>query len=371
MQRIYNLLFFFLAVICMPVLHTDAQILLQYNAPVHGQSLEGLSYIEIINNSGEDVKATVTIRVTESQSGNILTAVFPGVSIRRGNNSIDAAGFSRGKFSFANNYAGQIISRTGRFPEGEYEYCFEAEITDSKTPWPSSVFENCFVSLIQPLTPLLLVNPPDEDINCNTRPSFIWQLPAPLPQNARCRLVLTELRSKQDLAEAINYNMPLINQANIAGNQLLFPSSLLALKEGKKYVWQVWLYSGTTLLRKSEIWTYEVKCDVSKEDTLTGSYRELKDNADGDFLIVDRVLRFSFHNPYNPGILSYSIVNMANPAKTISGLPKLSLIAGLNKYELDFTDNKSFRKGEEYMLKITLSGNRVLRLRFLFNYDGE
>lgn len=371
MHRSYYLLFLFLTGICIPVMRSDAQVVMQFNAPVHGQSLEGLSYVQIINNSNEDVRAAITIKVTENLTGKILTASFSGVPLRRGNNTIEPASFSRGRFSFASNYSGQTISQTGRFPEGEYEYCYEVEITDSKTPWPSSVFENCFTSLIQPLTPLLLVNPADEDISCNTRPLFTWQLPAPLPRNALCRLVLTELRDKQDLAEAINYNMPLINQSNISGNQLIFPASQQALKEGKKYVWQVTLYTGTILLRKSEIWTYEVKCDVSKVDTLTGSYRELKENSDGDFLVVDRVLRFSFHNPYSPGALAYSIVNMANPGKPISHLPKLTVKAGLNKYDLDFTDNKAFKKGEEYLLKVTLSGNRELRLRFLFNYDGE
>lgn len=349
---------------------SQAQVTINFNTAVYGQSLDGLSFVQIINRSNEAVKATVTIRVNEQTAGNVLTGTIVSVPLHRGSNTLDRVAFSRGRFSFGNNYYGLIVSQTGRFPEGEYEYCFEVEITDSKTVWSPPFFENCFISQLQPLTPLLLINPPDGDENCNTRPSFLWQLPMPFPMDAKCRLILTELREKQDIAEAINYNAPVINQGNISDNQLLFPTGAPELKEGKTYAWQVTVYTGKAILKKSEIWTYTVKCETIKQEPNTDSYRELKETEDGNFYVADKVLRFSFYNPYSAGDLGYSIVGISNPETVIKGLPQLKMQTGLNKYDIDLADNKAFKNGQEYLLKVKLVNGRAMSLRFIYKGDN-
>lgn len=349
--------------------NSKGQVTISFNAPVYGQSLEGLSFVQLFNASNEDVKARLTARIRESKSGLVLTAIFSNIPLRKGSSTLDRTSFSKGRFTFADNYYGQTFSQSGRLPEGEYEYCFEVEITESKSTWLNPYFEGCFVQQLQPMTPLLLINPADGDESCNTRPTFIWQLPFPLPAEAMCRLVLSELRDKQDIAEAINYNIPLISQGNILGNQLIFPSGAPALREGKKYVWQVILYTGKAILKRSEIWVYEVKCEKITKDPATGSYRELKESEDGNFLIVNNVLRFSIHNPYGVGVLQYSISGLSDPSVIIKKLPELKLQAGLNKYDLDLSENKAFKSGQEYLLKVTLTGNREMRLRFFFTNE--
>jgi len=323
-------------------------------------------FTEILNNSSEDVRANITIRVRESAAGMVVTAVVNAVPLRRGRNTLDRNSFSRGRFSFGNNNYGSTASQSGKFPEGEYEYCFEVEITESKTTWTNPYFENCFVLQLSPLTPLLLINPADGDESCNTRPAFLWQPPFPLPAGARCRLVLTELGEKQDLAEAINYNLPLINQGNITGNQLMYPGGVPSLVEGKKYVWQVTVYAGNAILKKSEIWEYVVACQQEKNESVSDSYRELKESPDGNFYIADKVLRFSFYNPYGAGVVAYSIVNVSNSEISIKKLPELRMQPGLNKYEIDLSENKLFKNGDEYLLKVFLPGNRELQLRFIY-----
>lgn len=348
---------------------TWAQVTINFNAPVYGQSLEGVSFVQIVNNSTEDVKASVTIRVSEHTAGSVLVAALTSVPLKRGSNTLDRSVFSRARFSFGSNYYGLTLSQTGRFPEGEYEYCFEVEITDSKAPWPAPFFENCFFQELQPLTPLLLIDPADGDESCNTRPAFLWQLPAPFPAGAKCRLILSELKDKQDIAEAVNYNIPIINQGNIAGNQLLFPGGAPSLTEGKTYAWQVTVYVEKAILKKSEIWTYKVKCEQEKQEPGTDSYRELKENDAGNFYVASKVLRFSFYNPYNGGLLSYSVVNLSDPRMPLKQLPELRILPGLNKYDVDLSENKAFKNGQEYMLKVKLTNNRQLHLRFLYKNE--
>ncbi len=343
-----------------------AQISVQFNPVVYGQSIEGLAYAQVMNTSTDDVQAMMTIRVRENSAGTVLVASIPSVFLRRGTNVIDRATFSRAKFQFGNNQHGRLLSGTGKFPEGEYEYCFETEITDTKVNWPNEYFEQCFVHHLLPLTPLMLISPPDEDDNCFKRPDFTWQLPAPMPADARCRLVLTELKSKQDPAAAINFNVPIINQGNIIGAHLRFPVSAPSLKEGVTYAWQVTVYTGRTILKKSEIWTYSPQCPSPEVTVNTDSYRELREDETAGYYMASKVLRFSFNNPYTSGQLNYSVSSILKPNQAITGLPGLKLLPGLNKYQLDLSENKAFKSGEEYLLKIYLPGNRELLLRFIY-----
>ncbi len=346
-----------------------SQVAINFNPAIHGQSLEGLSFVQLSNSYPQDAYCRVTIKIREMQAGNVVSMSTPLFLLRRGNNIIDRTAFSQSRFAFGNNRHGLTLNQSGRFLEGEYEYCFEVDLSESKIPGVAPYFENCFMHDLQPFTPLLLINPVDGDENCNTRPHFIWQPPMPMPADGRFRLVLVELKEKQDIIEAINFNIPIINQANIPVNQLAYPNSTPELKAGKKYAWQVILYSDVTILKKSEVWTYTVKCEEEKQQPSTDSYREMKENQESNFYVANKIVRFSFHNPYNGGDLNYSIASLTNPSVTIKNLPKLSLQPGLNKYDVDLTENRDFRNGQEYELTVRLVNGRKLMIRFIYKNE--
>jgi Domain of Unknown Function (DUF928) len=347
----------------------NAQVSVSFNAAIYGQSLEGLSFARITNTSSEAVTARITIRVRELVAGNVVTVTIPSALIRQGAGTIDRVAFANARFAFGNNDYGVLLSQSGRFLEGEYEFCFEVELLEPKSGWVSSFFEQCFVQQVQPMTPLLLINPVDGDIDCNTRPNFIWQPPLPLQPDTRFRLVLTELKDRQDVIEAINFNLPVLNQGDISGNQLRFPFNAPPLKEGKTYVWQVIAYNGKIIVKRSEIWTYTVKCEEVKKEIAGDSYREIKETDDGNFYVASKVLRFSFNNPYSISALDYSISSLAEPDVVIKNLPKLQINSGLNKYDIDLSDNKAFKNGQEYLLKVRVLNNRELRLRFIYKNE--
>jgi len=342
-----------------------AQISFNFSPAIYGQTIDGLVYVQIINSSDLDLKGFVTIKVHEISGQDVVSIRTTSFLIRQGANNISREAFSNARFIFGRNNFGSVLNETGRFPEGEYEYCFEADISESKQSQLPPFFENCFVSKIQPLTPLLLIDPADGDELCNKRPNFLWQPPMPLPASARFRLMLTEVKEKQDIAEALVYNIPVINQGNLFGNNLLYPSNAPDLKEGYTYAWQVTVYTDKTILSKSEIWTLKIKCDEKKPEINNDSYRELKETDDGNFYIAGRVLRFSFNNAYSSGQLNYSIENLSDHRSEIKNLPRLKMYPGLNKYDLDLSEYRSFKDGQEYLLKVKLI-NRELRLRFIY-----
>ncbi len=362
-------IYYFVIALFATVISHGQTVAINFNAAINGQSLEGLGFVQLMNSYPQDLVGKMVIRVREVKAGNVVAITVPGFYLRRGNNTIDRLAFSRSRFSFGNNYYGRTLSQSGKFPEGEYEYCFEIDLSESKIP-NAAYFENCFTYELQPMTPLLLINPVDEDEDCNKRPHFTWQPPMPMPADARFRMVLTEVKEKQDLIEAINYNPPVINQGNIPINQLSYPFNAPELKIGKRYAWQVIVYTGQTILKRSEIWVYTVKCPEEKQQTGTNSYREMKEINDGNFYAADKVIRFSFNNPYNADDLNYSIVSLANPGEAIKSMPKLKMQTGLNKYEIDLSEKKAFKNGEEYMLTVKLVNGRELNLRFTYKNES-
>lgn len=347
----------------------NAQIAVNFNPVIYGQSVEGLAYAKIVNSSNGNLIAKVTVKV-RAKGLNVVTIIMPSFQLHAGMNEISRAAFSNARFGFGNNNYGLTASQSGKFPEGDYEYCYEVDISESKDLRLPPIYENCFVQELRPRTPLLLINPIDGDEICNKRPQFIWQPPVPLPADARFRLVLAEVKdNKQDIVEAVTYNPPVVNQGNIVGNNLVYPVNAPDLKQGQKYAWQVIVYSGLAILVRSEVWTFTYMCQEPSKDTTTNSYRELKETSDGDFYIADKYLHFSLNNPYAPGNLDYSISSMTEPSKMIRGLPKLKLNVGLNKYDIDLSENKSFKSGQEYFLIVRLAGNRSLQLRFIYKNE--
>jgi hypothetical protein len=336
---------------------------------VYGHTLDGLVYAQIVNSYQGDLKAKLTIRVREMRGADVVTIKTPSFIIRPGVNPINKAAYSAARFVFGNNNFGLTVSQAGRFLEGEYEYCFIVDISESKNTSLPPIFENCFIQQLQPRTPLLLINPVDGDEFCNKHPQFMWQPPQPLPRDARFRFQLTEVKEKQDIVEAITYNLPIVNQANIMGNSLFYPMNAPELKENHKYAWQVIVYAAKTILARSEVWTFTYKCTEPQKEIVTDSYRELKETDDGNFYVANSWLRFSFNNPYAAGGLSYSIASMSKASSPIKGLPALKMQPGLNKYDIDLTELRAFKPGEEYVLKVYLSNNRVMSLRFIYKSE--
>lgn len=342
------------------------QIAISFVPAVYGQSLEGLSYARIMSTASVALFAKVAIRVTEAKYGMVITVKVPSFKLNPGMNYIDRSAFGTARFGFGRNSLGSTLNQTGRFLEGDYEYCYEVEIVDAKDPLMNPVYENCFTQELQPSTPLLLMNPVDGDVFCNKRPQFLWQPPMPLPSDARFRLVLTAVRDRQDIAEAVNFNPPLVNESNLFGNTLIYPPSSPDLVEGQQYAWQVIAYVGQTIIARSEVWTFRIQCNEPLEDSTVNSYRELKPFTDGNFYVATQTLHFSLINPYGPGALNYRIDCLSDPSKQVNNLPALKMAAGLNKYDVNLSGNSSFESGKEYLIRVTLANKQNLSLRFIY-----
>lgn len=348
-----------------------SQLSVQFVPAIYGQNVQSLAFAQIVNTSSFPIKVSVLIKVKEKNAGEILRIHTASFFLRKGSNTIDRLAFSNATFYFASNDFGNLIKQSGKFPEGEYEYCFEINVEETKDPNILPSYEQCFIYQVQPLTPLLLIIPADADQICNKRPEFVWQPPMPLPIDARFRVIVSEMVDKQEPIEAITYNTPIINQAEIFVNRLPYPVNIVELKEGHKYAWQVTVYSHKAILKKSDIWVFTIKCADQIKEVNTDSYRDLKDVDDGNFYIAKNFLHFSLNNPYSAGNLSYSIECLSDPNISVKNLPKLPIVPGLNKYDVDLTSNNSFVDDNEYLLKVILANGKQLKLRFIYKSESK
>ena len=365
MNKILKYCFFLFIILCANFT-LQGQVLINFNPVINGQTLEGLSFAQIFNSSTEEITGRVKIYVRNISEGNIVIVQTSSMNFLPGLNYINRSIYSNSSFNFGRNNTGRQLSQTGKFAEGNYEYCFEVMIEDAKTVSLIGTYENCFNSDIQPITPLFLINPLDGDEICNKRPDFTWQPPVPLSNGSMFRLILTEIKNKQTGADAMSFNLPVINEPNINSSILLYPQSIPSLEKGKKYGWQVTVYNNKTILTKSDIWVFSINCSEEKPPVAGESYRELNEKEDGNYYFARGELRFSFYNPYNEGDLKYSIANVASPNTIIKGFQKLKIKTGINKYIIDLSDNNHIKNDQQYILRVYLPNGKELSLRFIY-----
>ena len=65
---------------------------------------------------------------------NVVTIITAPFTLRPGANEINKSAYSTGRFAFGNNNYGLTASQSGRFLEGDYEYCYEVDVSASKDP---------------------------------------------------------------------------------------------------------------------------------------------------------------------------------------------------------------------------------------------
>lgn len=340
----------------------SAQVNINFDPVLNGQTLDGLAMVQVFNGSQGSMSGSFRISVRDALGRLVLNISVPQVTIQAGNNRLQKSMLGNSAIKFGESQAVPMLSQTGRFPEGEYEYCFQFLRTSYK-PDPE-IFENCFQQTILPAMPLLLIDPYNGDEICNTRPGFSWQPPVPLIPDVRYRIVVVPVYDKQDAMEALVNNRPVINMAGLRQQFINYPPQTPDLVKGQQYAWQVLVHKGDIIVTKSEVWQFTVKCDtlVNEQE----SYREAKVALEGSYYLAKQVLHFSFTNPYKSAKLDYTIIDLADPLTEIKKLPRVHMKSGINLIDLHLENNPSFIADHHYLLRIRNAGTKELVLKFSY-----
>ena len=342
----------------LPVL---GQTTIQFIAELYGRNVDGLFRCSIIN-SGSSQSATLSIVVKERKAGTVCIIKTPVFNVITGNNILPFTIARNSSVQFASTGTGRLTSVNHNFPEGDYEYCFTVNyVSHDLLP-----VEQCYDYTLAPFAELNLIDPYDKDKVCDQRPLLSWQPLIPGVPGALYQLVLAEVKSGQNPTEALNYNLPVINQSNILSPVLPYPSIAPQLEKGKTYAWQVTAYKDQTILNRTAIWSFKVECPDSIKKAPDEGYRDIEDLAKGNYYIANGAIKFAMVNPYQAQNLKYEITSLNKPDKKIRHLPKLKLQTGINQIVIDLSTNHSFDDGSYYILKVWLPNGVTKSLRLLY-----
>ena len=353
---------YLIVILLMLTLPVMGQINIQFVPELYGRNIDGLFGCNIISNSTTRQSGSMTITVSEKNAGTVCIIKTPVFSISTGSNAIPYSAARSSSIQFSGNTIGRLISVNHVFPEGQYEYCYSFSISGSD----NNSSEQCFDYTLAPFAQLNLIDPYDKDKICDTRPLLSWQPLVPAISGSYYQLVLTQENDGQSATDAINYNLPLINQSQLTAPVLPYPSIAKDLQKGKKYAWQVTAYKDQTVLNRSDIWDFTVDCQDTIKKTNDDGYRDIEDLSKGNYYIAVMLLKFAFVNPYQAQNLKYEITSLNNPDKKVKGLPRVKITTGLNQISIDLSLARGLTDDSYYLLKIWLPNGTIKNLRFLY-----
>jgi hypothetical protein len=362
MKRTILILISFLSVL----VTTKAQLSFYFLPELYGRSIDGLGTFQVQNLGQQNMIGQISITVKENKSGALVVTVStPVVTFSPGLSNFSKSIFSNSAFNFSSNPYGSLTNQTRNLPPGEYTFCFHF-IPKDKILFDD--YENCFDGEIQPLVPIMLLNPAQMDSICTKRPVLSWQPPMPFSSTMKSRLILTEKKGDNEGVEDLLMKTPLLLLDNISTTTINYPSVNPELKEGKTYYWQVIAYEKGLVISKSEIWEFTVQCKEAIKPGPNDSYRELKLMVNGNYYIANRFLKFSFRNDYNISKLKYSILDVAKGGEEMKHLPEVKLQQGFNKIDIDISD-LGLKPGNHYILKVYPFNEPPVEVRFVYKED--
>ncbi len=354
----------FLVVLLLCSLSGFSQVSVQFIPEIYEKGIDGLMHATIFNGAAKR-SVRLNITVTEEKAGKVVTVQTPPFLLIPGNNVIPSSAIRGAKVSISANNTGNYIRKNQYFPQGSYAYNFVVMASSSSE---EIIVDQDFNHDVVPPAPMDLIEPYNQDQICEKRPMLSWQPSIPQMPGMLYELLLVEIKEKQNAVEAINYNLPVINQRGIVANLLMYPPVSKDLAEGKKYAWQVTAYKDQTVINRSEVWEFKIDCkdsiaNVHEDDY---GYRDIEDLVKGNYYVAEGLVKFAVVNSYNEQNLKYEVSCITDPGLKIRSLPKIKLKKGQNKIKLDFSHNFSFKNDYSYILKARLPNGTTKSLRFIY-----
>ncbi|OJY89976.1 MAG: hypothetical protein BGP13_23020 [Sphingobacteriales bacterium 40-81] len=338
-----------------------AQLIFHFVPEVYARNIDGVCSFQMQNMTSAPLSGKILISIKENLKPQpVVDIETPVTIISKGTSALSKSIVGNSIFKFANNAYGQLVNQTKNFPPGEYSFCFTFIPAEKGDP----EYENCFDATIEPLIPIQLLIPSNEDTICLKRPVLSWQPPMPYNGAMTFRLMLTEKKMAKNGVEAMLKNAPLLLLDNISSTTITYPSNYPELKEGITYYWQVVAYQQKIIVSTSEVWAFTLKC---KDDPIVDndSYRELKFMVNGNYYITSQYLKFSFLNNYNIKKLQYTIIDVEEGGKPVKYVPEVKLTQGLNKVDIDITEI-GLKQGKSYLLKVFPFNESPVEIRFIY-----
>jgi len=219
---------------------------------------------------------------------------------------------------------------------------------------------------IKSVRPPQLSNPANESVIDLKYPVFIWMPPAPLnTMLVTYSLRLVEVKKGQTLAEALLQNPPLLNLSGLSNSFLNYPADAMPLQNGSSYAWQVAASYGGQSLGVTDIGSFSVKKNETKNADAT-NYPVAAKVSKERFYSSNGTFHFVYNNLTNEKTLSYTIKSMDKSMENFKGLPKIGLRPGMNSLQIDLKQSGKLKNGTYYYLEITDKKKQVYKLMYYY-----
>lgn len=129
------------------------------------------------------------------------------------------------------------LERTGRLPEGEYEFCVDVRQGLAESPGALLATECAPFTIVVPQPPSIIL-PQAGDTVVAEYPTFVWTpVLAPLGERVSYHVRVAEVLPGQSPLEALN-NIPQL-EGDFSTTSFLYPPDALVLRDSARYAWQV------------------------------------------------------------------------------------------------------------------------------------
>lgn len=356
-------------VCCIGMYPVAGQVQVNLQLPPIGLTVKSqLWNMAVVNTSGMELSAKLVLTMTDLTTGEVvLNAETRTFQLPKGIKQVRMTDLLPVNYTVVSTSYLIDANPEGFLPVGLFRCCFLLRIQEGKY----SDVEECQDAQVEPLSPPILISPSDSERIESGRPTFIWSPPMPykLFSNLQYDLFVAEVIGSQSAGDAIQQNIPLLYQQNIASPNFQYPLSTPRLDTGRLYAWQIIAKNNMLPVGKSEAWLFKLKNPESDtiRQKLTGIYHaRLTRDVVGAPVICSGVLHYAYNNEQNlTGVkvnvydITGSIIRQVKLQSTVQPLKY-----GENLVSLDLKENREFINEHFYLLELETPGGEHWYLKF-------
>jgi len=363
-------------IICVAVMRpVYTQVLVNIQLPAAGLTVKSqLWNLSLVNTSGQDINVQIEMTMTDlSNNQRALTGTSRIFILPKGVKQVRLSDVMPIAYTAGVGY-NVDPNPDGFLPIGVFNICYTTikYVNDVS----ELLGEDCQTIEVEPISPPLLIMPPDSEYVDVGRPFFSWLPPSPfnLFNNLMYDWVLVEVQNTQSGADAIQQNIPVLTQQNILITSLQYPLGSPGLDSNKLYAWRVTAKNNNSAIASSETWTFRVKKLGLDTDTTkyTGFYAKLSRQEDGSFISCTGILRYMYRNELNDNNIKVNISDISNNTHKPLPLDSTEYIVkyGQNFMQLDLREtNLSDR--HVYLLELVNAKAERWYLKFAYRKPVE
>jgi hypothetical protein len=342
---------------CFLLCSLKAQVTLQPNIPTTGlMQKKQLWNVLMVNGNAEALDGKLMLVLIDRRTGQELFTARSGIiNVPKGPKLLNDVILNPIQY----NYTSSLFN--GRLqdllPIGSYTACYTFKAKEEL------LSEECIAIDIEPLSPPMLIFPTDSAKLDAMPAQFTWMPPAPMQLFGKLnyQVIIAEVKSGQQAAEALQENIPVFFENNLFSNVLNYPSSAKGFEKGKNYAWHVIAQDGTTYAAKTETWVFTINEQAKEQKAVSNTYFLIND-ANGVYELNSDSIAVKFNSYEGAFEAQFDILNKND--KIIKQY-KAALQVGDNYIKIPF-DRKKYKEAF-YSLKLKDFTGKIHSIRIAVN----